>query len=68
MIIVNRFTGVFLFELVADFTLGSIRYFQSDRFRCKSRIDCRLRYIMNSEVYRTGIRLEQLTLKGLRLP
>jgi hypothetical protein len=68
VIIVNRFTGIFLFEFAADFTLGSIRYFQPYRFCRKSRIYRRLRYIMYCKIDRTGIRLEQLALKGLRLP
>ena len=68
VIIVHRFTGVLLFELVADFTLGSIRCFQTDSLRCESRIDCRLCNIVNCKIHSTGICLEQLALHGLWLP
>ena len=68
VIIVNRFTGVLLFELVADFTLSNIRCFQPDSFRSECRIDCRLTYIVNCKVYRTDICLEQLAPDSFRLP
>ena len=68
VIIVHRFTGVLLFELVANFTLGSLRCFHSDSLRSECRIDCRLRNIVNCEIHSTGICLEQLALHGLGLP
>ena len=58
VIIVHRFTGVFLFELVAYFTLGNIDGFDTASFRCESCIDRRLSYIMNCKIHSTGIYLK----------
>jgi len=68
VIIVHCFMGVFLFERVAYFTLGSIRCFQTYSLRSECRIDRCLTYIVNSKVYRTGICLEQLVPDSFRLP
>ena len=67
VIIVNRFTGVLLFELLTDFTLGIFTDFYCRSFSCKPHINSGLRNVMNCEIYRLCRLFCDMPFNGLRI-